>query len=105
MTEQHRVVSRAAIVATNDVRGDGAGDFESVRERVGRTGSVGFEFEGPINPMVTYATEIEEKVEEKSNSDAGKHDVSAPVTISIDSSVLGATVQRGGGYNVESVNL
>ena len=106
MTEQHRVVSRAAIVATNGVRGDGAGDFESVRERVGRTGSVGFEFEGPINPMVTYATEIEEKVEEKkSNSDAGKHDVSAPVTISIDSSVLGATVQRGGGYNVESVNL
>ena len=69
MTEQHRVVSRAAIVATNGVRGDGAGDFESVRERVGRMGSVDFDFEGPINPMVTYATEIEEKVEEKSNNE------------------------------------
>jgi hypothetical protein len=77
MTERHRAVSRDAVVATDDARGCGAGDFESVRERVSRMGSGDFDFEGPINPMVTYATEIEEKHEEKNS---GSPDTTAPAT-------------------------
>ena len=40
-------------------------------------GSGDFDFEGPINPMVTYATEIEEKHEEKNS---GSPDTTAPAT-------------------------